>query len=79
MVSAAALWAQWYFSDRLALFSMRGRIVSQQEAPRLHAIVDRLCAMADMPKPQVAIADVDMPNAFATGRSRSGSPLRDQG
>ena len=43
--------------------------MSQQEAPRLHAIVDRLCAMADLPKPQVAIADVDMPNAFATGRS----------
>jgi heat shock protein HtpX len=69
VVSGIALWAQWYFSDRLALFSMRGRIVSPQEAPQLHAIVDRLCAMADMPKPRVAIADVDMPNAFATGRS----------
>src|SRR5215207_10361650 len=55
LVSAGALWAQWYFSDRLALFSMRGRIVSPQEAPRLHAIIDRLCAMANMPKPQVAI------------------------
>ncbi len=44
VVSAGALWAQWYFSDRLALFSMRGRIVTPQEAPQLHAIVDRLCA-----------------------------------
>jgi heat shock protein HtpX len=69
VVSAAALWAQWFFSDRLALYSMRGRIVTPQEAPQLHAIVDRLCALADMPKPQVAIADVDIPNAFATGRS----------
>lgn len=62
---------QWYFSDRLALFGMGGRIVTPEEAPELHGIVDRLCAMADMPKPKVAIADTDMPNAFATGRSQN--------
>jgi heat shock protein HtpX len=61
--------AQWFFSDRLALYAMGGREVSPQEAPELHAIVDRLCALADMPKPKVAIADSDVPNAFATGRS----------
>jgi heat shock protein HtpX len=48
---------------------MGGREVSPQEAPELHAIIDRLCALADMPKPKVAIADSDVPNAFATGRS----------
>ena len=69
LVSGGLLWAQWYFSDRMALAAMRGRVVTPEEAPQLHAIVDRLCALADMPKPQVAIADVDMPNAFATGRS----------
>jgi heat shock protein HtpX len=69
VISGGLLWAQWYFSDRLALSAMRGRVVSPQEAPELHAVVDRLCAIADMPKPQVAIADTDMPNAFATGRS----------
>ncbi|HMC71048.1 MAG TPA: zinc metalloprotease HtpX, partial [Mycobacteriales bacterium] len=59
----------YYFSDRMALFAMGGRIVTPEEAPELHGIVDRLCALADMPKPRVAIADTDMPNAFATGRN----------
>lgn len=63
------LFAQWYFSDSIALHSMGAREVTAQQAPQLHGIIDRLCAMADMPKPRVAIADVDMPNAFATGRS----------
>jgi heat shock protein HtpX len=62
---------QWFFSDRIALYSMGGREVTPEEAPQLHAIVDRLCALADMPKPKVAIADTDVPNAFATGRSPS--------
>src|SRR5579862_8060524 len=60
---------QYWFSDKVALWGMRGRIVTPEEAPQLHGAVDRLCALADMPKPRVAIADVDMPNAFATGRS----------
>jgi len=63
------LWGQWYFSDRLALAGMRAREVTPEEAPQLHAMVDRLCALADMPKPRVAVADTDLPNAFATGRS----------
>jgi heat shock protein HtpX len=60
---------QWYFSDRIAMAAMRAREVSPQEAPELHAMVDRLCALANMPKPRVAITDTDIPNAFATGRS----------
>ncbi len=68
---AGFLIAQWFFSDRIALFAMGGREVTPDEAPALHAIVDRLCALADMPKPKVAIADSDVPNAFATGRSPS--------
>ena len=48
---------------------MRARVVTPEEAPELHGVIDRLCALADMPKPRVAIADTDMPNAFATGRS----------
>jgi heat shock protein HtpX len=66
---AGFLLAQWFFSDRVALYSMGGKEVTPQEAPELHAIIDRLCALADMPKPKVAIADSDVPNAFATGRS----------
>jgi heat shock protein HtpX len=62
-------WGQWYFSDTLALKSIGGREVTPEQAPELHAMIDRLCALADMPKPRVAVAVTDMPNAFATGRS----------
>lgn len=69
ILAVGMLFAQWYFSDKVALHSMGAREVTADQAPQLHGIVDRLCAMADMPKPRVAIADTDMPNAFATGRS----------
>ncbi len=59
---------QFMFSDKIALFSMGGREVTPEQAPELHAIIDRLCALADMRKPRVAIANTDVPNAFATGR-----------
>ena len=68
LVAVALLFAQYRFSDRLALFAMRGHLVTPVEQPHLHAVVDRLCAAADMAKPGVAIADTDVPNAFATGR-----------
>ncbi|MGY6025251.1 zinc metalloprotease HtpX [Streptomyces spinosirectus] len=61
--------AQFWFSDRIAMFAMRGRVVEREEYPELHAVVDRLCAIADMPKPVVAVSNMDMPNAFATGRN----------
>ncbi|MFF8988433.1 zinc metalloprotease HtpX [Streptomyces sp. NPDC014983] len=61
--------AQFWFSDRIAMFAMHGRVVEREEYPELHAVVDRLCAIADMPKPTVAVSDMDMPNAFATGRN----------
>ena len=60
---------QWWTSDTVAMRAMRAREVSPQEAPELHAMIDRLCALADMPKPRVGVADNSMPNAFATGRS----------
>ncbi len=61
--------AQWFFSDKIATAAMRAKDVTPQQAPELHGMIDRLCALADMPKPRVAIADTDIPNAFATGRS----------
>jgi heat shock protein HtpX len=70
VIAGGLLFAQYFFSDRIALYGMHGRIVTPEEAPELHGIVDRLCALADMPKPAVAIADVDIPNAFATGRNQ---------
>jgi heat shock protein HtpX len=70
VIAFVLLFVQYFYSDRIALYSMKGKIVTREQAPQLHGVVDRLCAMADMPKPQVAIADVDMPNAFATGRDQ---------
>ncbi|MER6633622.1 zinc metalloprotease HtpX [Streptomyces sp. NPDC000987] len=69
VIAAALLAAQYWFSDRIALFAMHGRVVEREEYPELHGVIDRLCAMADMPKPVVAVSDMDMPNAFATGRN----------
>src|SRR5579875_2132739 len=61
--------ASYYWSDKIALSTAGARLVSPQQAPHLHGIIDRLCALADMPKPKVAIAPTALPNAFATGRS----------
>ncbi|MPZ94973.1 MAG: zinc metalloprotease HtpX [Propionibacteriales bacterium] len=69
VVAAGFAIVQWYASDKIALASMRARQVTPEQAPELHGMIDRLVAMADMPKPRVYIADMDMPNAFATGRS----------
>jgi len=60
---------QYYTSDKLALAAAGAKVVSREEAPDLHDMVERLCAMADLPKPRVAIMDTPVPNAFATGRS----------
>lgn len=60
---------QYIASDKVALYAMNARLVEPAEAPGLHGVVDRLCALSDTPKPRVAVADSDVPNAFATGRS----------
>src|ERR1700688_2508415 len=69
VVVAGMAIAQYYFSDKLVLASMGAHEVSPQEAPELHALVERLCQLIDLPKPKVAVADTDVPNAFATGRN----------
>jgi heat shock protein HtpX len=69
IIAGGLLFVQYWFSDKIALFGMGGREVTAEEEPELHAVIDRLCALADMKKPRVAIAEVDMPNAFATGRN----------
>ena len=60
---------QYFSSDKLALKAAGAKIVERDEAPELHDMIERLCALADLPKPRVAIIDTDVPNAFATGRS----------
>jgi len=67
----AFLFAQYFFSDKIALYSMGAKEVSEQEYPELHATIGRLAQQADLPKPTVAVADSRVPNAFATGRSPS--------
>jgi heat shock protein HtpX len=60
---------QYFTSDKLALAASGAKIVERDQAPEVHDMIERLCAMADLPKPRVAIIDTDVPNAFATGRS----------
>jgi heat shock protein HtpX len=60
---------QYFTSDKLALAAAGAKVVGREEAPALHDMVERLCAMADLPKPKVALMDTPVPNAFATGRS----------
>src|SRR5215469_2622778 len=67
--------ASLFYSDKIALAAAGARVVTPQEAPELHGIVDRLCALADMDKPRVAIAPTHMANAFATGRNSKNSVL----
>jgi len=65
------LFVQFFYSDKLVLWSTGGRIVTEQEEPRLHETISRLCAIADLPKPKIAIVESNVPNAFATGRSKN--------
>ena len=60
---------QYYTSDKLALKASGAKVVGPDQAPELHAMVERLCAMADLPKPRIAVIDTPVPNAFATGRN----------
>jgi len=69
VIAFGLLFCQYFFSDKIAMFAMHAKEVTPQQAPELHGVIDRLCALADMPKPRVAIAQTDVPNAFATGRS----------
>lgn len=67
--------AQFFFSDKLALYSMGAKEVSEQEYPELHRTIERLCQQADLPKPTVAVADTRIPNAFAAGRSKKSATV----
>ena len=69
VIVVALAFFQYYTSDKLALRAAGAKVVERDQAPELHDMIERLCAMADLPKPRVAIIDTDVPNAFATGRS----------
>jgi heat shock protein HtpX len=69
VIMGVLAFVQYFTSDKLALAASRAKVVTPEQAPELHAMVDRLCAMADLPKPRVAVIPSDVPNAFATGRN----------
>src|SRR5579864_3510881 len=69
VIVVAIAFFQYYTSDKLALAASGAKIVTPEQAPELHAMVERLCAMASLPKPRVAVVPTDVPNAFATGRN----------
>jgi heat shock protein HtpX len=69
LIGLGVSFGSYYWSDKIALRTARAQLVTPEQAPELHGVIDRLCALANMPKPRVAIAPTDMPNAFATGRS----------
>ena len=69
VIAGVLFLVQYFTSDKIALASMGAKVVSPQEAPEFHQLIERLCIQANIPKPRVAIADQSMPNAFAVGRS----------
>jgi len=75
VIAAGFALVQILFGDKIALASMGAHVTEPHEAPELHGMVERLCQLADLPKPRVAIADSDIPNAFAAGHSRKTSTV----
>ena len=73
IIASAMILAQWYFSDKIVLWSSGAKIVSKEEYPRLHEIVERLSTNNGLPKPKVAMVNSPVPNAFATGKSPKSS------
>jgi heat shock protein HtpX len=75
VVIGGLLAAQFFLSDKLGLAAMGAKEVSPEQAPALHAMIERLCIQADLPKPKIAVADTPMPNAFAMGRSQKNATV----
>jgi len=69
VIMAGLAFLQYFTSDKIALAASGAKVVDRDQAPDLHDMVERLSALADIPKPRVAVIDIDVPNAFATGRS----------
>jgi heat shock protein HtpX len=75
VIAGGFLLAQLFLSDKLALRAMGAQVTEPEQAPELHAMIERLCQLADLPKPKIAVADTDIPNAFAAGRSRKAATV----
>jgi heat shock protein HtpX len=75
VIAGIVAFVQLMFGDKLALRSMRARVTEPDQAPELHAMIERLCQLADLPKPKVAVAHTELPNAFATGHNRKSATV----
>src|SRR4051794_34953720 len=75
VIAGALFFGQLFLSDKIGLAAMGAKEVSPEEAPGLHAMIERLCIQADLPKPKIAVADTDVPNAFAMGRSQKSATV----
>ena len=73
LIASAMILAQWYFSDKIVLWSSRAKVVSREQYPELHDLVERIVARNNLSKPRIAVIEKDMPNAFATGRGKKSS------
>jgi heat shock protein HtpX len=73
IIASVMIILQWYFSEKIVLWSSRAKIVSREEFPKLHDLVERIVARNNLPKPRIAVINTNMPNAFATGRGRRNS------
>jgi heat shock protein HtpX len=75
VIAGALIFGQFFLSDKLGLAAMGAKEVTPDQAPGLHAMIERLCIQADLPKPKIAVADTPMPNAFAMGRSQKSATV----
>jgi heat shock protein HtpX len=75
VIALALLGGQFFLSDKLGLAAMGAKQVTPEQAPGLHAMIERLCIQADLPKPKIAVVDTTMPNAFAIGRSQKSATV----
>lgn len=73
IIASAMILAQWYFSDKIVLWSSGAKIVSREQYPQLHELIERIVARNNLPKPRIAVINKNMPNAFATGRGQKSS------
>jgi len=73
VIASIMIVAQWYFSDKIVLWSSGAKIVSREQFPRLHDVVERIVVSNGLPKPKIAVINTSMPNAFATGKTPKGS------
>ena len=75
IIASAMILAQWYFSDKIVLWSSGAKLVSKEQEPELHELIERTIARNNIPKPRIAIIETSMPNAFATGRGQKSSVI----